>query len=209
MQIPHLTSSDNMFGWNRSNMGTDISILGAKCIKVATPQKEHFSHLAFQGAMSNMGFAHGRHIFAFMWPRNQRYIKGAHLTVGIGYNSVDLESEYIIPTVGGNRKSMAFNIIQNSLVFNNHRVDTYPRGKSSDFSVPTLFYMYLDLEQGKLSFGSEKEFWGIAFEFGNMRKNRNHPFHAMVGIRGVNGKIMMFYKGCGEFCPLCGYYSHL
>ena len=93
---------------------------------------------------------------------------------------------------------MAFNVIQNELYFNYAKISAYPRKKPRDFCVPTLFYMYIDLDEGRLSFGSEVEYWGTAFNFGNMRKNKNKPLHVMVAFRAIRGKIMMFYKGQGE-----------
>ena len=77
-----------------------------------------------------------------------------------------------------------------------HKVEKYPRNKPDDFCIPTLFYIYLDLDLGRLYFGSETEFWGAAFDFSqNIRDIL--PIYPMVAVHGAQGKFMIFYKGQG------------
>ncbi len=121
------------------------------------------------------------------------------LHLGIGYTTLDLRNESYQPIVGGNRKSLGFCVTHNYLVFNNDVIlRPYPRDRPPGYSCPTLIYMYLDLDDALLSFGSDDEYWGVAFNFGNFKRNLKRPFHFMVGARGMVGKFMLFYKGRGE-----------
>ena len=98
--------------WHRKNMGKHVTLLTSRTVYVDL--KPHFAASArpnaqgqrlarstdditfmYEGAMSDVGFTCGRHIFAFMWPRDQRYCGDGYLAFGLGYPSIDLRGNVI------------------------------------------------------------------------------------------------------------------
>ena len=125
--------------------------------------------------------------------------------VGIGA-SVHMHQEEGHHLVGGTRRSVGFNLVTKSLWFDGFKVAKYPKGKSRDFCIPTLFYMYVDLENNQLSFGSEDEYWGVALSIGEIRRDaEDFPIFPMTSFRKVQGRLMLFYKGQGRW--LMGIYT--
>ena len=94
---------------------------------------------------------------------------------------------------------MGLDLVKNKLRYNGRIIDSYPRAVSRDFCVPTLFFMYLNLLEGTLAYGSETEYWGTAFNFEPIRKNEDEPYYVMFCAGASKGKFMMFYKGEGGY----------
>ncbi len=188
--------ADDKYNWVRDNMGPDISTVSSRCLRFSFPAKNSYE---YQGALCNKGHTSGKHVYAIMWPRDQKYNPDAYLCIGIGYTTLDLKGDYAGPIIGGNRKSLGFCVTHNYLHFDGEIVGKhYPRNKDNNYCSPTLIFMYLDLDEGKLSFGTDGEYWGIAFHFGNLKRNMKRPFHFMLCARGLVGKFMLFYKGHGK-----------
>ena len=193
-QIPQLSRKDEL-GWDRFNKGAGVTITSQKSLYVKGNQEDVTTT---EGAIAERGFSDGRHVFAFMWSRDQRHVPNAHLAVGIGY-PFDMNGEYYGPLVGGNDKSYGFNLTDNGLYFCGSRVAVFPPKKDQSFCLPTLFFMYVDLIESKLGFGGENEFWGVAFDFSEKRPMKEVPLYPMVAFANVTGKFMMFYKGQGLY----------
>ena len=133
-----------------------------------------------------------------MWPRDQKIVIGAHICIGIGYGDFSLSNGLSHPVVGGTKQSMGFSLVDNCLVYNDVLIGVYPRNKPRDFCAPTLINMYVDIDEGKLYFGVEDDFWGLAFDFSELRNTTELEFYPMIGARAASGKLMMFYKGNGR-----------
>ena len=190
------TLQSDRYHWMRDNIGSSISVVSSRCLRFNFTLKEESN---FEAAMCNKGHTKGKHVYAIMWPRDQKYSPEAHLSIGIGYSTLDLKKESYSGIVGGNRKSLGFCVTHNYLVFNNDVImKHYPKSKPPNYCTPTLIYMYLDMDEGILSFGTDNEYWGVAFNFGNFKRNVKRPFHFMVGARGMVGRLMLFYKGHGK-----------
>ena len=190
------TLQSDRYHWMRDNIGSSISVVSSRCLRFSFALKEESN---FEAAMCNKGHTKGKHVYAIMWPTDQKYSPEAHLSIGIGYSTLDLKKESYSGIVGGNRKSLGFCVTHNYLVFNNDVImKHYPKSKPPDYCTPTLIYMYLDMDEGILSFGTDDEYWGVAFNFWNFKRNVKRPFHFMVGARGMVGKLMLFYKGHGK-----------
>ena len=171
--------------------------MSSKCLQFYRPDGDPSSTGV---AIYAHGFQHGKHVFACMWPRSARYVRYARLIVGFGRESsaqpLDSSLEDTVP-VGGTQTSFGFDLLKNRLVHAGKTLCTYPRDQARNFCLPTLFYMYLDLDDGRLYFGCEQKFWGAAFSF-QEHMDQLLPTFPMLAVRGVHGKFMMFYKGQGE-----------
>lgn len=183
-------------GWDRENHGDNITVTSWRGIRVVCSLE---GQLPSDAAVWSRGFTTGRHVFAIMWPRDQRIYYGADIVVGLGF-SVQTQNETGRCLVGGNSLSVGFNLVNNSLWYDGVKVRHYPPGKPRYYSVPTLFYMYADFDDDLLSFGCDEEFWGVALTFKEIRRRsgKDCPLFPMASFRKIQGKFMIFYKGTGR-----------
>lgn len=193
LELPRLDDS----GWDRNNVGQFITIVSARTIKL---ECDYVEHSGSDGVIWNRGFSEGKHVFAIMWPRDQRVIYGSQVIFGIGY-SMDMHKDSLSPLIGSNKASVGLDLVENSLVFNGSQIGTYPRNKPRNFVIPTLLYAYIDFDRDHIAFGTSwDDFWGIALSFQEIRKShsRSDLLFPMVAFRKIRGKFSMFYKGHGE-----------
>ena len=132
-----------------------------------------------------------------MWPRHHVHLPDAHFVIGLSFGAIDFSKIKYEPYVGENHASMGVDVIRNVLRYNKTDISRYPHHVNRDFIMPTLFYMYIDMDEGTLGFGSDSEYWGTAFNFGKLGKIKK-PMFVALSSSGVKGKVMMFYKGEGE-----------
>ena len=192
---PTLAHNDDT-GWCRNNLSPNLLLLNAKTLRVCQPHSPE--SCVTDGAICNRGFCKGKHVFAFMWPRDQRFSPEASICLGIGYHTTQVHEDFEMYLVGGNKTSIGFDLVGNTLVFNGKLVTSYPPNAAPDFCFPTLFYMYLDMDSKQISFGTEEQKWGVLCEFQSFRTSDTQPVFPMVAFRNVTGKFMMFYKGEGR-----------
>ena len=183
-------------GWDRSNTGQYVTVVNSRTLKI---ECNYHEQTGVDGAIWDKGFSKGKHVFAFMWPRDQRIYYESQVTVGVGY-PMGMHKDYGARLIGGNGHSVGLDLVDNSLWYDGFKVATYPK-KSRRFVIPTLVYMYVDFDLDRLAFGTGRDFWGIALDFRNVRANneRDYPLFPMVAFRKVAGKFMLFYKGHGNY----------
>jgi hypothetical protein len=65
-------------GWDRDNTGEYITVVNARTLKVECPYN---NHMGTEGAIWSYGLTRGHHVFAVMWPRDQRIFYEAHVSL--------------------------------------------------------------------------------------------------------------------------------
>ena len=180
-------------GWAKDIEGPGISYVNSRTLRFVALRKD----ISITAAIYNVGMSSGKHVFACMWPRNQKYIKKGYLSIGLGQQSVEMYVEFSDYLLGATRDSLGFDLLKNAIYFDGKKIVSYPRGRSRGNALPTLFYMYVDMDKYKLWFASETEFWGVAINFKDLCTNSSTLVYPMVACRGVEGKFMLFYKGEG------------
>jgi hypothetical protein len=70
------------------------------------------------GAICNEQFTSGRHVFACMWPRTGKFVRGAHVMVGLGRpQHLDVLNEYQNYLVGATKTTLGLDLVNNQLVY--------------------------------------------------------------------------------------------
>ncbi|KAK3577704.1 hypothetical protein CHS0354_032695 [Potamilus streckersoni] len=143
------------------------------------------------GARWSIGLEHGKHVFEIVWPDTSR---GTYATIGVGSLHTPLHRKPKTSLIGMTESSLGLDIVRKRIIYNGEPKKTYP----TIFHVPEKFLMYVDCDSGKLSFGADECFWGIAFE--NIDRQM-YPLHIMAGLTEPDANIQIFYKGSAIDSP--------
>ncbi|KAL3836295.1 hypothetical protein ACJMK2_021732 [Sinanodonta woodiana] len=143
------------------------------------------------GARWSIGLEHGKHVFEVVWPDTSR---GTYATIGVGSLCTPLHTKPKTSLIGMTEASVGLDIVRKRIIYNGEPKKTYP----PIFHVPEKFLMYVDCDSGKLSFGTDECFWGIAFE--NIDRQM-YPLHIMASLTEPNANLQIFYKGSAVDSP--------
>ncbi|ELT93128.1 hypothetical protein CAPTEDRAFT_195780 [Capitella teleta] len=154
-------------GWVRSPISRSLTVVNNRTLQVDSAEETNV-------AVWDRSFNAGKHVFAILWPREQRVFYGACVSIGVGFNSEQ---------PGGDRESVGLDLVENSICYDGCSIRTYPHGWHY-----TMMY---------LSFGSGEEYWGPAADLGQVRrrKQREDPMHVIAAFKKVKGRFCVFYKG--------------
>ncbi|XP_045191207.2 protein gustavus-like [Mercenaria mercenaria] len=139
------------------------------------------------GARWSRGFSSGRHVIEFIYPVHLR-TEGAR--VGLGTKCTILGGNDVTNIVGG-QGSLAVDLVTKKVIQNNKVVARFPRNKV----LPDWFFMYLDIDNGTMQFGSDTEFFGTAFS-GVMPTDE--PLYPIVTGSKKGAIISIVYRGKGK-----------
>lgn len=143
------------------------------------------------GARWSRPFVTGKHVFDITWPADCR---GSRATVGISRESAPLFTKGSKSLVGMTSASYGFDLIRHRIIHKGEVLgNCYPK---SGKAVPDNFLVYLNMDEGILSFGVDGEYWGKAVSDLNV-KNRNEPWYLMVGCSSPNAQVTVRYRGQG------------
>ncbi|CAD5122629.1 DgyrCDS11038 [Dimorphilus gyrociliatus] len=176
--------------WRKGRIGKGLTRVNCKTIKMI-----HTTESVSSVAELDLLLTSGKHAFAIMWPSNQYRNSNAFFSIGLSNGELDsldgIESRFI---VGRTKSSVAFDLIGKTIFHNNQIVKHYPGHMKEESCLPTLLYMYVDIDRSMLSFGCEKHFWGEALNL-RLLGTKVHGFLPVLSACGVTGSVMLFYKG--------------
>ncbi|KAL4229594.1 SPRY domain-containing SOCS box protein 4 [Mactra antiquata] len=138
------------------------------------------------GARWSRGFTRGKHVVEFIYPVHLRK-SGAR--VGLGTRDTILGGKDKSVIVGG-YKSLAVDLVNRKTICNNKVLKRFPQGKV----LPDWFFMYFDLDEGIVQFGSDMEFYGTAFT----GITNTEPVYPIVTGTLQGAIIGIVYRGQGK-----------
>ncbi|ESO96514.1 hypothetical protein LOTGIDRAFT_159930 [Lottia gigantea] len=138
------------------------------------------------GARWGRGFTSGKHVFTIVFPEE---LRGTEASVGVGMESASLHEKGRITLVGDNRYSWGIDLRTRRAVHKKKPMKRYPVTQEA---LPDIFYMYLNMDSGTLSFASDVGFYGTAFH--GLRQCAQ-PLFPMVSATVEGAAITMTYNG--------------
>ncbi|CAH1781917.1 unnamed protein product [Owenia fusiformis] len=177
------------FGFNPAAISRGLSFPsdqeGTLVMQTENVPNSHPTH----GARGKLGFLQGKHVWEIIWPPECR---GYNATVGIGTVNAALYNSENVSLVGFNLHSWGWNLTSKCIIHCNQNDRWYPGNNDASFEVPEKFFVYLDMDEGILGFGTRDEYWGPAV-WG--LKGGKLPLFPMVGISCPGGHVQMLYTG--------------
>ena len=131
------------------------------------------------------GYSGGKHVFQVTFPAAHR---GVHSSVGVGLEDAELHQKGRVGLVGGNHKSWGVNLSSRRSIHKGVMTGKFP---TTQHALPDTFLMYLDLDSGTMSFGSDGVYFGAAHEM----LPRGVPLFPMVSATVPNATITINYIG--------------
>lgn len=132
------------------------------------------------------GFTAGRHVIEFIYPEHLR-ADGARVGLGTSATMLGGDKHDIV----GNKGSLAIDLELNRAVRDGIPLRRFPLAKS----LPDWFFMYLDLDAGTVQFGSDTEYYGVAF---TGVQSLTGPLYPIVTASKQGAIIGIVYRGEGK-----------
>ena len=194
-ETPQIQKKDFTTGWNPETLGANITYSNQKTLKFNFPTHNLRPP---QRAYYKTSFTQGRHVMAFLWSSDQRRFPFAHARIGLAMLQEDPSFNSCLG-IGEDWRSMGLDLIQHKLFYNNRILGTYPKGDMQERQIPSLLYMFMDFDEGRLGFGSNTEYFGTAFNFSRIQKTPGigAKWTPVISVSGMDGRLMSFYKGSG------------
>lgn len=143
------------------------------------------------GAIWSKGFSTGKHVFEIVFPVK---VRAPYASIGIGTKNSELHAKKPMSLVGQANYSWGIDLASKKVFSNGLLVGKFP---DSIFSkIPDRFYMYLDLVNFRLMFGSDGKYFGVALEDETMK---NFALYPMVSLTREGAAVTMVYRGVGTY----------
>ena len=143
------------------------------------------------------GYTSGIHAFEVTWDTGKR---GTHAVIGVAKISAPIHAPGYSCVVGSTADSWGWNITKNRLFHNNNDGGDYPfkykpavDGKDDvkdNFTVPKVFKMVLDMDEGTLAFVVENQYLGVAFY-----ELKGKTLYPIVNVVYGHAKVTCKYLG--------------
>ncbi|XP_052093727.1 protein gustavus-like [Mytilus californianus] len=172
---------------NRDGFGSKSQ--GFRNVTINTIIRRRKGNKQTDGAKWIEGYNSGKHVFEIVFPSKMR---GKHSSIGVGTKDSELDHKSSTSLVGKAAVSWGIDLSTQKVFVNGRLTRRYPRKLFS--KLPDVFFMYLDMDKGKIMFGSEEGYFGPAIQDEDMRRYTVYP---MVSATEEGAVITMAYKGKG------------
>lgn len=175
-----LSSIKEFFNWDSTNLSKYMTITddSSTVTKIGKPNKS-------ETVRSSVGFQMGKHVFRVTWPIEKR---GEDLAV-IGFSTTPTTVEPQI-VCGKDEMSFGLDLIDNSIVFNNSRMNT-----NADEELPDTFIVILDLVDGWCIFKLESKLIKISLkEFKDYYQSKQLYFVTSMNKDGGRVTVNMDWR---------------
>ncbi|KAI1730637.1 SPRY domain-containing protein [Ditylenchus destructor] len=145
------------------------------------------------GIRGKVGFSRGFHVWKITWPTEQR---GTHPFVGVATKEASLHARGYCALVGSSSESYGWDILKKKCRHGHSKTKSWPYpdpaviGATALSDIPDDFYCILDMDEGYLSFATNKKFLGVAF-----RGLKNKSLYPMVSAVWGHCEVTLRYLG--------------
>ncbi|WAR06190.1 hypothetical protein MAR_021559 [Mya arenaria] len=169
-------------------MGSCASVIadGFRQINNNTVELKACTKNNIEGIRWSRGFTTGRHVIEFIYPV---HVRTRWSRVGLGTRETSLGGK--TKDVIGGQGSFAIDLVSNKAYHNNRAVSKLPGIKP----LPDWFFMYVDLDEGVIQFGSDSAFYGTAFQNVTVTDGQLFPMATACVTGAVIGIV---YRGEGK-----------
>ena len=124
-------------------------------------------------------------------------LRNPYASIGVGVKNVDLHLGRSTTLVGQVKHSWGIDLSSKKVFSNGLLVGKFPNAFFA--KLPDRFFMYIDLVDCKLMFGSDGKYYGEAIQDDRMK---HYTLYPMVSSAREGAAITMVYRGAGNI-----YYS--
>lgn len=154
-KLPEDFAKESNYRWDSESCSPNIKLSkdGVTAVKKKTNMK------STDLVMGSEGYKSGIHAFKIFSPRSKR--GNLPFVVGLASKSTPLKENGFKALVGGQDKSVGWDIVSKRGLYNGNIISSYPENRGSDFQVPELFIMIADLNRGVLLFKTDDDDYGV------------------------------------------------
>lgn len=129
-------------------------------------------------------------MFEVVFPQK---LRNPYASIGVGVKNVDLHLGRSTTLVGQVKHSWGIDLSSKKVFSNGLLVGKFPNAFFA--KLPDRFFMYIDLVDCKLMFGSDGKYYGEAIQDDTMK---HYTLYPMVSSAREGAAITMVYRGAGN-----------
>ncbi|XP_023340334.1 SPRY domain-containing SOCS box protein 4 [Eurytemora carolleeae] len=151
--VPQVQTSN---GWNPLDKSQNLTM---KTNEHLTVRRQPVTQ-STDGIRGKTGVARGTTIYEISWPIRMR---GTHAAVGVATRTAPIHVHGYKSLIGDNGSSWGWDIGSKESIHNGEKTNYPPTVRNHyEWTVPAVFYMIIDMDEGTLSFSDGTRWFGIA-----------------------------------------------